>query len=300
MTPRIDDRDFQVWEYQVSHGQLLVRSPRSPSRSTNVDIVFLGVEYMSLPRSLRGGLTVEPATEDDLRGLATPHAGDHAWVLTSGGRRFVVVAGSVTISENDGDIFDSPFEFRSTFVGEASTRSRADARRVTLERATPDRREVLTHLAQLYMHDFSDLLPPERRVTVGDDGRFPEDLHLDHYWSDPDCSVWFLRADGALAGFALLNRHSHCARPVDFNMGEFFVARPHRREGVGMRAAVELIAMHPGQWEIAAGAHNVPAQKFWPAVIAKVAAAAVETLRGDGVAWSGPIMRFVVRPSDRT
>lgn len=292
MTPRIDDRDFQVWEYQVSLGQLLVRSPRSPARPTNVDIVFLGVEYMSLPRSLRGGLTLEPATADDLHGREALRAGAHAWVLLSEGRRFVVVAASVTIAENDGDIFDSPFEFRSRYVGRGSSRR---AGSVTLERGAPDQRSVLAHLAQLYMHDFSELLPAARRGAIGEDGLFPEDLHLDRYWSEPDRSVWFVRADGALAGFALLNRHSHCGRRVDFNMGEFFVARPYRRGGVGLRAATALIAMHPGQWEIAVGAHNAPAQRFWPSVVASVAGAELETLRGDGVEWNGPILRFVVR-----
>ena len=56
--------------------------------------------------------------------------------------------------------------------------------RVPLERGTPDRREVLANLAQLYMHDFMDLLAPERRIAVGEDGRFADDLHLDRYWSE--------------------------------------------------------------------------------------------------------------------
>ncbi len=62
-TPRTDDRDFEVWEYQISHAQLLIRSPEAPAtdaseRRTNVDV-----------------------------------------------------------SENNWDIFDSPFEFRSQFRG---------------------------------------------------------------------------------------------------------------------------------------------------------------------------------------
>ena len=165
---------------------------------------------------------------------------------------------------------------------------------VSLERGAPSRREVLANLAQLYIHDFNDLLAPGRRVGVGEDGRFADDLHLDRYWSEADRSVWFIRVDGALAGFALLNRHSHCARPVDFNMGEFFVTRTFRRNRVGARAATALIEMHPGQWEISVGARNTPAQKFWPSVIAAVAPSEVETLQGDGTQWTGPITRFVV------
>jgi hypothetical protein len=40
------DRYFQLWEYQVSHGMLLLRSPRSPEHQTNLDVLFHGVEYV--------------------------------------------------------------------------------------------------------------------------------------------------------------------------------------------------------------------------------------------------------------
>jgi hypothetical protein len=125
-TLRTDDRDFKVWEYHVSHGQLLIRSPKapatdaSPERHTNVDLVFLGVEYISLPRLLRG-VMLDRASADDLRlleaTLGTAPAPASVRMLVSGGRRFAVVAASVTVSENDWDIFDSPFEFRSQFRG---------------------------------------------------------------------------------------------------------------------------------------------------------------------------------------
>ncbi len=78
-------------------------------------------------------------------------------------------------------------------------------------------------------------------------------------------------------------------------MGEFFVMRTFRRDGVGARAAIDIINMHPGQWEIAVSVRNPPALAFWPRVIAKANASDVETLEGDGKAWTGPVTRFVVR-----
>jgi predicted acetyltransferase len=167
--------------------------------------------------------------------------------------------------------------------------------RVTLERAEPAQRETLGNLVQLYIHDFSEFLSTQRKLEVEANGRFADLLRLDEYWNEPDRSVWFIRAGGALAGFALLNARSHCNRPVDFNMGEFFVLRAFRRDGVGARAAIDLIQFHPGQWEIAVSARNPPALAFWPRVIAAAAASDIETLEGDGKAWTGPITRFVVR-----
>jgi LmbE family N-acetylglucosaminyl deacetylase len=37
------ERDFKLWDYRVSHAQLLLRSPMSPDRGTNVDVQFWGV-----------------------------------------------------------------------------------------------------------------------------------------------------------------------------------------------------------------------------------------------------------------
>ena len=168
------------------------------------------------------------------------------------------------------------------------------ANRVSLERAEPSQRETLVNLVQLYIHDFSEFLSAQRNLAVEEDGRFADLLRLDEYWSAPDRSVWFVRAGGQLAGFALLNARSHCDRPVDFNMGEFFVLRTFRRDGVGARAAVDLIQTHPGQWEIAVSALNPPALAFWPRVVAAAGASNVERLEGDSVQWTGPITRFVI------
>lgn len=169
------------------------------------------------------------------------------------------------------------------------------ADRVSLERGEPSQRETLANLVQLYIHDFSEFLSAQRKLAVEEDGGVADLLKLDDYWREADRSVWFIRAGGQLAGFALLNKHSHCNRPVDFNMGEFFVMRTLRRGGIGARAATDLIQMHPGQWEIAVSARNPPALAFWPRVIAAAGASEVEKLEGDGKAWTGPISRFVVR-----
>ena len=122
----MSDRTFKVWEYQISHGQLLIRSPKAPATDgcsemlTNLDLVCLGVEYMAVPRVLRG-LELQAATADEIRGLESllrnsiePSV---VGILVCDGKRFPIVASSFAFSENDWDIFESPFEFRSHFRG---------------------------------------------------------------------------------------------------------------------------------------------------------------------------------------
>jgi hypothetical protein len=37
------NRKFKLWDYDVSHRQLLLRSPKSEKFDTNLDIIFLDV-----------------------------------------------------------------------------------------------------------------------------------------------------------------------------------------------------------------------------------------------------------------
>lgn len=169
--------------------------------------------------------------------------------------------------------------------------------RVDLERGHPRQRYTLEQMMQLYMHDFSDFLELERRQGLMEDGRLPPFPHLDAYWIEPDRTVWFIRVGGQLAGFALINRHSHSHQTVDFNVGEFFVARPYRGSGVGAQAVVKLLNTHPGVWEAAIAQRNKPAQVFWPKAVALANVESVEMIDGDGVEWTGPILRCRVKPT---
>ena len=124
LTSQRSDRIFQVWEYQISHGQLLIRSPKAPATKTspealtNIDLVCLDVEYMALPRVLRG-LELLPPTSDEIRHLEVLLGKaidpNNIKILASEGKRFPVVAWKFSLWENDWDIFESPFEFRSQF-----------------------------------------------------------------------------------------------------------------------------------------------------------------------------------------
>jgi hypothetical protein len=113
-----------VWEYQISHGQLLIRSPKAaatataPLRNTNVDLVCLGVEYMGVARAFNGIELLEPTSEEirNIEGLLGRMIDPKKIkILASAGKRFPIVASSFSFSENDWDIFESPFQFRSQF-----------------------------------------------------------------------------------------------------------------------------------------------------------------------------------------
>jgi predicted acetyltransferase len=164
---------------------------------------------------------------------------------------------------------------------------------VTLEQVGAERAETLSNLFQLYVHDFTDFWT-ERRVELGEDGRFPLYPELPRYWTEADRDAFLIRADGQLAGFVLLDHESHSGEPVDWDMGEFFVARHYRREGVGYRAALLAIGQRPGQWELAVSRLNTPALFFWKRVAAQLAKGGIDERDQHDKRWNGAILRFAV------
>lgn len=107
------ERTFQLWDYKISHGFLLVRSPKDATHSLNIDLVFMEVEYIHCPRFLKG-IQVLPPSEQEVVGigydLGKSVEAKNVHILKCGHHRFIVVAHSLRILESDMDIFDSPIE----------------------------------------------------------------------------------------------------------------------------------------------------------------------------------------------
>jgi predicted acetyltransferase len=118
---------------------------------------------------------------------------------------------------------------------------------------------LIANLIQLYLYDMSAVM----NFPVGADGRYEYDF-LDRFWQHP----YAIRVDGELAGFALVIEECPVTglKPCWF-MAEFFVLRGYRRQGVGCEAVDAAIALHPGQWHIAALTDNEPATLFWDRVL---------------------------------
>ncbi|MBS0332940.1 MAG: acetyltransferase [Proteobacteria bacterium] len=166
---------------------------------------------------------------------------------------------------------------------------------VTVYIVEPAQKPVLENLFQLYTHDFSDFWSGTEQGELEEDGRFPAYIHLDSYWSATaeaeGRTPLFIRTEGFLAGFALINRVSHSGLPVDHAVAEFWIARKHRRFGVGLAAAAKILGHRPGQWEMAVARKNTNAAPFWRKVAAEVAGPHVEEIDRDDAGWNGPIVR---------
>jgi predicted acetyltransferase len=160
---------------------------------------------------------------------------------------------------------------------------------ISLMPARIDERPVLENLLQLYIYDFSEFVGWD----VGDDGRF-KGRSIESYWQDSWRHPYLIRADGKLAGFALVHQRSRITGdPTTWDMAEFFVVRKYRRQGIGALIATRLFEAHRGNWEVRQRDDNGIASAFWRSVITDFTDGKFEEVILDDDTWHGPVQFFV-------
>lgn len=80
-------------------------------------------------------------------------------------------------------------------------------------------------------------------------------------------SPFLIKADGELAGLAVVATQPHATPGRDYRMNEFFILNKFRRRGVGRAAALALLDQFRGRWEIAQMPTNHGAIAFWRSVV---------------------------------
>ena len=172
------------------------------------------------------------------------------------------------------------------------TLPRESAGAVSLTRVLSGEARIIDNLMQLYTHDFSEFWAGTARGDLNSEGLF-EPYSLEGYWSQPNWSALFIRRNRVLAGFALINDQTHAGEPVDRNVGEFFILRKHRGQGVGQLAADLVFSSHPGSWEIAVARRNLQAGEFWRKTVHNSGKASdIREMDIQTETWNGPILRF--------
>jgi predicted acetyltransferase len=131
-----------------------------------------------------------------------------------------------------------------------------------LEEVDPKTSVALRNLWQLYRHDLSEY----RDMVPDADGRF-HDRHLDAYGGNPDRTSLLVRRDERPIGFVLVVGIDGDARSI----GEFFIVRSRRRQGIGLQVALDVLRRFPGPWEVAFQEENPAAARFWRRVAAEAA-----------------------------
>ncbi|MFD5079935.1 GNAT family N-acetyltransferase [Streptomyces sp. NPDC058371] len=123
-------------------------------------------------------------------------------------------------------------------------------------------RPVVERLWLMFRHDMSEFHDP----LPNPDGTFRSD-RLRSAFADADWAPYLLTSDERPAGLAFVRGLTGPTRVLN----SFFVVRGARRRGFGLRAVQEVLAEHPGRWEIPFQDGNLAAVRFWRCVATEVA-----------------------------
>ena len=127
-----------------------------------------------------------------------------------------------------------------------------------IQTVTENEKVLLYNLLQKYLCEMTRFYDDD----VDGEGNYPYP-YFEDYFCDPARRAYLIRKDGAVAGFALLNRHSELGMEVDWAMAEFCILPRYRKAHLGLEAARWLFAHHPGRWEIKYTTANPAGTGLW-------------------------------------
>lgn len=144
---------------------------------------------------------------------------------------------------------------------------------------------AIARMLELYQYELSDHWDQELDPA----GEYGYDLTRHMHAATSFAYIALARdhpAGFALVAPACVTRNEGCW------MEQFFVLGRYRRAGVGRSFARHVFGRHPGPWEVGELAENLPAQRFWRAVIAEVTGDAFTEVNVTGGWWRGVVQQF--------
>lgn len=125
-----------------------------------------------------------------------------------------------------------------------------------------EEKEILKNLLEKYDYEFSQY-----------DGRDVNALglygydYLDHYWVEQNRYAFFIKVDGKLAGFVMINDYPEVVSDTQYTLSEFFVMHKYRKLGVGRHAAYHVFDKFKGKWQLKRHPKNLSSVYFWNAIV---------------------------------
>jgi chloramphenicol 3-O phosphotransferase len=138
---------------------------------------------------------------------------------------------------------------------------------IALYQATEEDQDTIQNLGRFYVYEMSRYCGFLPDWETPRNGLF-ECRDFSSYCREPQRHAFFIKVDGELAGFVLINKIGSTP-DVDWNIGEFFVISKFQGKGVGRYAAEQIFNQFPGIWETAQMPENKAAINFWEKVVAQ-------------------------------
>jgi len=129
---------------------------------------------------------------------------------------------------------------------------------IILEPVAKEEKEIIRNLLEKYMYEFSQY----NNLDVNNLGLYGYS-YLDNYWTEENRFPFFIKANGKLAGFVMVNDYPEVRIDTNYTMSEFFVMYKYRRCGIGKYAVKYILDKFKGKWQLRYHPKNEISQKFW-------------------------------------
>ncbi len=128
--------------------------------------------------------------------------------------------------------------------------------------------DFVNNLFQYYIYDMSEYTG-WAPFTNGTFAVVDSVTMLSDYWHKAGHYPYLIMAGEEVAGFSLIRNYPQLVNTYD--MGQFFVLRKFKRQGIGEAAFKLSVQAHPGKWLVRVLGDNLAAKSFWNRVISEVA-----------------------------
>jgi len=132
---------------------------------------------------------------------------------------------------------------------------------IQIVKVTSDEKEILKNLLELYCYEWSQY----NKLDVNQFGSYK--FAASYEFAEENNYAFFIKVDGILAGFVLVDKDFAMRKDYDFAMSEFFVMHKYRTSGVGRYAAKTIFDILHGKWEIMCHPKNITSMYFWNKII---------------------------------
>ena len=135
---------------------------------------------------------------------------------------------------------------------------------ISIEFVEKCEKEILKNLLEKYHYEHSQY---DNR-DVNNLGLFGYD-YLDNYWTEENRFPYFVKVDGKLAGFVMVNDYLEAKFETNYTISEYFIMYKYRQKGIGKYVLKYILDKHKGKWQLNFHPKNEISKEFWIKAIAK-------------------------------
>lgn len=129
---------------------------------------------------------------------------------------------------------------------------------IELKLVKESEKDVLYNIFQKYLYEMTKYYDDEL-----DDMWNYSYKYFDDYFIEPTRKALFIKWEGKIVGFMMINNHSYIDQKPDYVIAEFSIFPNYRKKGIAQEAISIAFSQYHGKWELKFSLKNKSALNLW-------------------------------------